>query len=114
MAAGSALAAAVTGAGTESADLMITGLIAGAAVGAAQAPLLTRGLLASAAWTAVVGRDLVARLARRPPASSSTPTAATPSSAPAAPCWSTVLTGLALHRILAAPRPLTGAAPATA
>jgi hypothetical protein len=54
MAAGSALAAAVTGAGTEPADLMVTGLIAGAAVGAAQAPLLATGRLAGAGWTAVV------------------------------------------------------------
>lgn len=53
MAAGTALAAAVTGAGTELADLMLTGLVAGAAVGAAQSTLLARGRLVSAAWTAV-------------------------------------------------------------
>jgi hypothetical protein len=53
MAAGTALAAAVTGAGTALADLMLTGLIAGAAVGAAQSTLLARGRLAAAAWTAV-------------------------------------------------------------
>jgi hypothetical protein len=52
MAAGTALAAAVTGAGTELADLMFTGLVAGAAVGAAQSTLL-RGRGVSAAWTAV-------------------------------------------------------------
>ena len=78
---------AVTGAGTEPADLMVTGLIAGAAVGAAQAPLLARGRLAAAAWTAVVSASwsLGWLVTSRP--SSSTPTAATPSSARAAPCW---------------------------
>jgi hypothetical protein len=53
MAAGTALAAAVTGAGTELEDLMFTGLLAGAAVGAAQSTLLARAGLASVAWTAV-------------------------------------------------------------
>jgi hypothetical protein len=53
MAAGTALAAGVTGAGTELADLMLTGLIAGAAVGAAQSTLLARTWLAATAWTAV-------------------------------------------------------------
>jgi hypothetical protein len=53
MAAGTALAAGVTGAGTELADLMLTGLIAGAAVGAAQSTLLVRTRLAATAWTAV-------------------------------------------------------------
>jgi hypothetical protein len=53
MAAGTALAAAVTGAGTELADLMLTGLAAGAAVGAAQSTLLGRGGRVSVAWTAV-------------------------------------------------------------
>jgi hypothetical protein len=45
MAAGTALAAALTGAGTDVADLMLMGAIAGAAVGAAQA--------GSAVWTAI-------------------------------------------------------------
>jgi hypothetical protein len=53
MAAGTALATAVTGAGTELADLMLTGLVAGAAVGAAQSTLLGRGRRVSVAWTAV-------------------------------------------------------------
>jgi hypothetical protein len=53
MAIGSALAATVTGAGTELADLMLTGLIAGAAVGAAQSTLLGRDRLIAAGWTAV-------------------------------------------------------------
>jgi hypothetical protein len=53
MAAGTALAAAVTGAGTELEHLMFTGLVAGAAVGAAQSTLLARAGLRSAAWTAV-------------------------------------------------------------
>jgi hypothetical protein len=52
MAPGSAVAAAVTGAGTEMADLVATGLIAGAAVGAAQAPLLPAGRLVHAVGTA--------------------------------------------------------------
>jgi hypothetical protein len=53
MAAGTALAAVVTGAGTELDDLMLTGLVTGAAVGAAQSMLLARAGLASVAWTAV-------------------------------------------------------------
>jgi hypothetical protein len=48
MAAGSAAAAVATGAGTETADLVLTGVIAGAAVGIAQAALLR-----SAVWAAV-------------------------------------------------------------
>lgn len=55
MAAGTALAAAITGAGTELGDLMFTGLVAGAAVGAAQSTLLAHTRLAAAAWTAVTG-----------------------------------------------------------
>jgi hypothetical protein len=53
MAAGTALAAKITGAGTELEDLMLTGLIAGTAVGAAQSMLLARDGLRSAAWTAI-------------------------------------------------------------
>jgi hypothetical protein len=53
MAAGTALAAAITGAGTDLADLMITGLAAGAAVGAAQGTLLAGPRLVGAAWTAI-------------------------------------------------------------
>ena len=53
MAAGSALAAAVTGAGTELADVMLAGLITGAAVGAAQSTLLPGGWRVSAAWTSI-------------------------------------------------------------
>ena len=57
MAAGAAVAATITGAGTELGDLMITGLIAGAAVGAAQGTLLAGGTtsprVVAAAWTAV-------------------------------------------------------------
>ena len=54
MAAGTAVAAAITGAGTELGDLMFTGLVAGASVGAAQAMLLGRSRLA-AAWPVVTG-----------------------------------------------------------
>ena len=50
MAAGTAAAAAITGAGTETADLIVTGVVAGAAVGAAQSALLGSGRLV---WTAV-------------------------------------------------------------
>jgi hypothetical protein len=53
MAAGSALAAAMTGAGTELADVMLSGLVTGAAVGAAQSTLLARGQRVAATWTAV-------------------------------------------------------------
>jgi hypothetical protein len=52
MAGGAALAAAATGAGTEVADVMVNGLVAGAAVGAAQSVLLRRGMAAAAAGTA--------------------------------------------------------------
>jgi hypothetical protein len=50
MAAGSAVAAVVTGSGTEATDVMVTGLITGAAIGAAQSTLLPKG---RAAWTAI-------------------------------------------------------------
>ena len=53
MAAGTALAAVITGAGTEVQDLVITGLIAGGAVGAAQATILGSAywaLVTAASW----------------------------------------------------------------
>jgi hypothetical protein len=53
MASGSAVGAAITGAGTELGDLMLSGLIAGAAVGAAQSTLLAHTRLVAAGWTAV-------------------------------------------------------------
>ena len=53
MSAGTTLAATVTGAGTELADLMLTGLIAGATVGAAQSALLAGGRLVTAVWTGI-------------------------------------------------------------
>ena len=52
-AAGAALAALVTGSGTDVPDLVTAGLITGAVVGAAQGPLLGRGAHAAAAWAAV-------------------------------------------------------------
>lgn len=55
MAASSAVAAAITGAGTEAADIMLFGLVTGAAVGAAQAPLIAGGPGIAAAWTVVTG-----------------------------------------------------------
>ncbi len=53
MAGGSAVAAVITGAGTELGDLMLAGLVTGAAVGAAQSTLLARTPLVAAGWTAV-------------------------------------------------------------
>ena len=50
MAAGSAVSVIATGAGTERADVMLAGVLTGAAVGAAQSSLLPRG---AAVWTAV-------------------------------------------------------------
>jgi hypothetical protein len=48
-----ALAAVATGSGTDVPDLVVTGLVTGAAVGAAQGPLLARGARVAAAWTAI-------------------------------------------------------------
>ena len=53
MAAGSALGATITGAGTEVADVMAWGLVTGATVGAVQSVLLGAGARVAAAWTAV-------------------------------------------------------------
>jgi hypothetical protein len=53
MAAGSALAAGATGAGTDLADVMVAGLVTGAAVGAAQSTLLPGGRRVAATWTSV-------------------------------------------------------------
>lgn len=50
---GTALAVALTGGGVGLADLMLTGLVAGAAVGVGQATLLGRGGRASAVWAVV-------------------------------------------------------------
>jgi hypothetical protein len=53
MAAGSALAVAATGAGTDTTDLILTGAVAGSAVGAAQAALLGRAnwaVVTAASW----------------------------------------------------------------
>ena len=52
-AAGAALAAVITGSGTAVADLVLTGAVVGAVVGAAQGPLLGRGAPVAAAWAAV-------------------------------------------------------------
>jgi hypothetical protein len=52
--AGSALSSALTGTGTELENLMVTGFIEGAVMGAAQAAVLARGPLVTLAWTAVV------------------------------------------------------------
>jgi hypothetical protein len=51
MAAGMALAAVVTGAGTATADVAVTGALAGAVVGGAQSGLLAHGAGPAALWT---------------------------------------------------------------
>ena len=114
MAAGTALAAVVTGAGTDLGDLMLTGLVAGAAVGAAQSRLLARGRLVSAAWTAVTAASwslgwlvtwgVVGLNAER----------GFHVFGASGALLVTVLTGLALRRILAAPRVADGAVRAAA
>jgi FtsH-binding integral membrane protein len=53
-AAGAAIAAAVTGSSTSVGGLVVTGLIAGAVVGAVQATRLRRGRRMASAWTVVV------------------------------------------------------------
>jgi hypothetical protein len=108
MAGGAALAAAATGAGTEVADVMVNGLVAGAAVGAAQSVLLRRGLAASAAWTAttalswslgwLVTSNVIIDIERGHHVFGSSGAIVV-----------TIVTGLVLRRILAAPAP----APAT-
>jgi hypothetical protein len=55
MAAGSAVSAVLTGAGTDVQSLMLSGLVAGAAIGGAQAVAVGRGPAAAAAWTGAVG-----------------------------------------------------------
>lgn len=52
MSAGTAVAAALTGTGTDVPDLALSGLVAGAAVGAAQSGLLGGGRRTTATWTA--------------------------------------------------------------
>ncbi len=52
LALGTALAAILTDAGTSTGDLVLRGVVAGAAVGAAQASVLRPGLAVIAAWTA--------------------------------------------------------------
>lgn len=113
VAAGAALAALVTGAGTDVPDVMAAGLITGAAVGAAQSALLARGPGAAAAWTATnaAGWSLawlatsgvitdVERGHHSFGASGAT--------------LLTVVTGLVLRRILGAPARTAAAAPVAA
>jgi hypothetical protein len=111
MAGGTALAAAVTGAGTEVADLTVDGAITGAAVGAAQSALLRRAGTAHVAWAAVtaatwalgwlVTGTVIVDAERGHHAFGSS-----------GALLVTVLTGLALRRILAAPRTTHPAPPA--
>jgi hypothetical protein len=109
MAAGTALAAAVTGAGTELADLMLTGLVAGAAVGAAQSTLLGRGRLVAAAWTAVTAASWpLGWLATWAVVGLNAERGFYVFGASGA-LLVTVLTGLTLRRMLAAPRETSGA-----
>jgi hypothetical protein len=110
MAAGTALAAAVTGAGTGLGDLMLTGLVAGAAVGAAQCALLARGRLVSAAWTTVTAASWsLGWLASWPIIGSNADRGFYVFGASGA-LLVTVLTGVALRRVLAAPREASGGA----
>jgi hypothetical protein len=51
--AGTAAGAVLTDSGTALSDVMLAGLVTGAAVGAAQATLLARGRAVAAAWTAI-------------------------------------------------------------
>jgi hypothetical protein len=53
LSAGGALAALVTGAGTTTQELVVSGLIAGSVMGAAQAPALRVGARAAGMWAAV-------------------------------------------------------------
>jgi hypothetical protein len=55
MAAGGAISAVLTGAGTDVQSLMLSGLVTGALIGGAQAAVIGRGPLVSAAWTGLVG-----------------------------------------------------------
>jgi len=104
MAAGSALAATITGAGTEVADVMVWGLVTGATVGAAQSALLARGARVSAAWTALtaagwsvswlVTSQVIVDIESGHHVFGSSGALVV-----------TLLTGLALRHLLAAPRP---------
>jgi hypothetical protein len=114
MAAGTALAAAITGAGTELEDLMFTGLVAGAAVGAAQSTLLTRAGLASVAWTAVTAASWpLGWLATWAVVGLNADRGFYVFGASGA-LLVTVLTGLALRRMLAAPSAINVVRPAVA
>ena len=55
MTAGSALASVLTGAGTTVSALVVSGLVTGTVVGAAQGVLLARGRQVAAIWAVVVG-----------------------------------------------------------
>ncbi len=110
MAAGTAVAAAVTGAGTDLGDLMLTGLVAGGAVGAAQATLLPGEGRVAAAWTAVTAASWpLGWLATWAVIGLNADMGFHVFGASGA-LVVTVLTGLALRRILAAPAASTGTA----
>jgi hypothetical protein len=104
MAAGTALAATITGTGTDRADVVVTGLLAGAAVGAAQSTLLDRGPRVAAAWTLAMGiawalgwlvtSAVIVDLDRGHHVFGSSGAVV-----------ATLLTGLALHRLLTSPAP---------
>jgi hypothetical protein len=105
-AAGSALGATITGAGTEVADVMLWGLVSGATVGAVQSALLGAGPRVAAAWTAVtaagwslgwlVTSQVIVDIERGHHVFGSS-----------GALVATVLTGLALRQLLAADRPAT-------
>jgi hypothetical protein len=112
MAGGSAVAAALTGAATELADVTLMGLVTGATVGAAQSTLLGSGRRASGAWTVVTA----ASWSLGWPASASIIDVERGYYVFGASgaLLVTVLTGLALRRILAAPHETGGAVRPTA
>jgi hypothetical protein len=113
MAAGTALAAAVTGAGTEIADLMVDGAITGASVGAAQSVLLGRAGTARVAWAAVTSATWALGWLVTGTVSVDAEHGHHAFGSSGA-LLVTVLTGLALRRILAAPGATRAAAPAAA
>jgi hypothetical protein len=112
MTGGTALAAVVTGAGTDLPDVMSTGLIAGAAVGAAQSTVLARGWRVSTVWTVVTAASwslgwlatsaIIVDIERGYYVFGA-----------GGALLVTLLTGLTLRRILSTPAAATNAAPLT-
>lgn len=100
MAAGNGAAAVVTDAGTTVSDLMVTGLVVGAAVGAAQGVLLGRGRRVAAVWATVVSLAWASGWAVTANVIVDAERGYVTMGASGA-LFATVVTGLALRRILA-------------